>query len=108
MNLDVHLNSRDALCGAGDLEVHVAEEVLQALDVRQQYEVVIRVPGHQAAGDACHHLLDGHARRHQGHAGRAGGRHGGGAVGLEGLGHRADGIGELLLAGKHWNQRPLR
>ena len=35
LDLDVHLDRGDALRGAGDLEVHVAERVLHALDVGQ-------------------------------------------------------------------------
>ena len=34
-HLDVHLEGGDALLGAGDLEVHVAERVFEALDVGQ-------------------------------------------------------------------------
>ena len=38
VNLDVHLNCRDALLGAADLEVHIAEEVFQTLNVHHGLE----------------------------------------------------------------------
>ena len=36
LGLVVHLKRRDAVGGAADLEVHVAEEVLEALDVGER------------------------------------------------------------------------
>ena len=39
-DLDVHLQRGDALLGAGDLEIHVAEMVLVAEDVGQHREPV--------------------------------------------------------------------
>src|SRR5713101_7530128 len=46
LDLDVHLQRRDALGGAADLEVHVAVVVLEALDVGEDRVPVAR--GHQA------------------------------------------------------------
>ena len=40
-DLDVHLQRGDALVGAGDLEVHVAEMVLVAEDVGEHGEAVL-------------------------------------------------------------------
>ncbi len=42
LHLDVHLEGRDALRGAGDLEVHVTEEVLLAEDVGEDGEAAHR------------------------------------------------------------------
>ena len=90
----VHLDGGDTLTGTGHLEVHLAVEVLHALDVD---EGVPLVPvGDEAAGDAGHGGLDGHARVHEGQGGAADGALGGGAVGGEDLAHHADGVGELL------------
>ena len=46
----------DALLGAADLEVHVAVEVLEALDVDHRHPAVPF--GNQAAGDAGDRRLD--------------------------------------------------
>ena len=43
LDLDVHLQRRDALAGAGHLEVHVAEGVFLAEDVRQDDELAVRL-----------------------------------------------------------------
>ena len=64
VDLDIHLDGRDALMGTCHLEVHITEEILQSLDIRQHDEVIIRVSGHKAAGYACHLLLYRHARSH--------------------------------------------
>ena len=77
LDLDVHLQGRDPLAGAGDLEVHVAQVIFQALDVAQDGVPVVL--GDQAHGDARHRVLDRHASIHQrqgaaahrGHRGRA-------------------------------------
>ena len=47
LDLDVHLEGRDALAGAGDLEVHVAVVVFLAGDVGQDREAL-------AVGDEAH------------------------------------------------------
>ena len=90
------------------LEVHIAEEVLQTLDIGQEYEIVVAVTGHQTAGNARDLLFDRYACCHQGHAGSAGGCHGSGTVGLESLGDRADGIREFLDGRQYGKQGPLR
>ena len=51
--------------GAGDLEIHVAEVVLVALDVGEQDEFVARFLD-EADRNAGHRLLDRHAGVHQG------------------------------------------
>ena len=42
LDLDVHLQGRDALAGAGHLEVHVAEGIFLAEDVGQDNELAVR------------------------------------------------------------------
>ena len=50
-DLDVHLERGDAVARAGDLEVHVAEVVLGALDVGQDHVVVALLDeAHRDAG----------------------------------------------------------
>src|SRR5690606_33198073 len=63
LDLDVHLQRRNTLLGAGDLEVHVAQVVLITEDVGQ-HDVVVAF-FHQAHGDARDRRLDRHARVHQ-------------------------------------------
>src|SRR3954449_13162030 len=98
-DLDVHLEGGDAVLGAGDLEVHVAEVVLHARDVGEDGVVVALLDeAHRDAGDR----LSGRGRR--GAAGEPGAPHGGHrrrAVGLEDVRHDADRVREVLGARDH-------
>ena len=104
-DLDVHLERGDPLAGAGDLEVHVTEVVLGALDVGQDHVVVALLDeAHRDPGDR---LLDRHARVHQ-REGRAADRaHRRGAVRLERLGDDPDRVRELGGVRDHGLERPL-
>ena len=104
--LQVHLDGGDALLCAADLEVHLAVEVLDALDVDEGGEAAVIVLN-QAAADARDGGLDGHARVHQRQRGAADGALRRGAVGAEHLGDDANGIGELLDGRQHRQQRAL-
>ena len=95
LDLDVHLEGRDALARAGDLEVHVAVVVFLAGDVGQDGEAV--AVGDEAHRDARDGGLDRHAGVHQRERAAADGRHRGGAVGLEDVGDDAHGVGEGVL-----------
>ncbi len=59
--------------GAGDLEVHVAEEVLETLDVGEDHGLALLLD--QAHGDTGDGALDGHAAVHKGERGAAGRSH---------------------------------
>ena len=105
LGLVVHLQGGDAVRGAADLEVHIAEEVLDALDVGEDDHVVALLDeAHGHTGDG---RGDRHAGVHQGQAASARGGHGGGAVGLEHLGDHADGVGEGVGVGQHGHQCAL-
>ncbi len=103
--LVVHLHGGDAALGAGHLEVHVAEEVLEALDVGEHDGLAVLLD--EAHGDAGDGALERHAGVHEGEGGAAGGRHGAGAVGLHDLGDHADGVGEVVLVGDDGEQGAL-
>ena len=85
--LEVHLDGGDALLGTGDLEVHFAVEVLNALNVDERGEVVAVL--NEAAGDTGDRCLDGHACVHQRERGAADGALRGRAVGGDDLAHDA-------------------
>ena len=104
-DLDVHLQSGDALVGAGHLEVHVAQVVFHAGDVGEHHVVVALFD--EAHGDAGHRAGDRHAGVHQGEGGGADAGHGAGTVGFQGLRDQADGVGELLFIGDDRDERPL-
>ena len=106
LGLVVHLQGGDALGRAADLEVHVAEEVLEALDVGQNDVLVTFLD--EAHGHAGNGALDGHAGVHERERRAAGRRHGRRAVGLHDLGDDADGVRELLLVGDHRLERARR
>ena len=65
-DLGVHLEGGDAVARAGDLEVHVAEVVLDAEDVGQHRDAVPLLD--EPHGDPGHRRLDRHAGVHQRHA----------------------------------------
>ncbi len=104
-DLDVHLQGRDALGRPGDLEVHVAQMVLDAGDVGEDDVVVALLDqSHRHAGDR---RGDRHARGLQRHRGRADGAHRRGPVRLQRVGDDADHVRELLLVGNRGLERPL-
>ena len=107
LDLDVHLNGGDAVHRARDLEVHIAEEVLEALDIGQHADLVaVRIlnQAHRNAGDR---RLDRHARVHQCHGAAAHGSLRRGTVGRKHFAHKADGIREFLFRRDHRQQRAL-
>src|SRR5581483_6708148 len=105
-DLDVHLERGDPGPRAGDLEVHVAQVVLRALDVREDDVVVALL--HEAHRDARHGRRDRHAGVHQRERGAADGAHRRRAVRLERLRDRADRVGELVRRRDDRFERPLR
>ena len=103
--LEVHLDGGDALLGTGNLEVHFAVEVLNALNVDERGEVVAVL--NEAAGDTGDGRLDGNACVHQRERGAADGTLRGRAVGGDDLAHDADGIRELVDRRDDRQQRAL-
>ncbi len=99
VDLDVHLQRRDAVAGAGNLEVHVSEMVLVAHDVREHHELVTLLD--EAHGDTGDRRLDGHARVHQRHARAANARHGARPVGLGNFRDHPHDVGKLLGQVRH-------
>ena len=103
LDLGVELQGRDGVGRAGHLEVHVAECVLGTEDVGEGDVLALGV--HEAHGDAGHGGLDRHTGVHEGEAAGADRGHAGGAVRGEHLGHEAQRVAELVLAGEHGQQR---
>jgi len=95
--LDVQLNSRNALFGACDLKVHVAQMVLKTLDVRQ--ERISIAAGNEPHGDSGDGRSKGHPGIKQSQAAGARAGHGGRPVRRDGLRDRTDGIGEIVCRG---------
>src|SRR5215218_622291 len=104
-DLDVHLQGGDSIARAGDLEVHVAEVILDAGDVGE-HDVVVALldQPHRHASDGGG---DRHAGRHQRHRGSAHGAHRRRAVGLERLRDDPDHVREVLLTRDRRHERPL-
>ena len=103
--LDVHLDGGDALFRAAHLEVHVTEEILDALDVGEG-DVTVAL-GHQTAGDAGHGGLDGHTSVHESQGAAADGTLRSGTVGGQDLAHQAERIGERHHRGEDGHQGPF-
>ena len=102
--LEVELEAGDALLGAGDLAVHVAEGVFPADDVGEQLVagdfLVGVVLGADADADAGHRADQRNAGIHEGQRAAANGGHRGGAVGFHDLAGDADGVG-IVVERKH-------
>src|ERR1700722_14748335 len=98
-DLDVHLQRGDAVLRPGHFEIHVAQMIFIAEDVRQNLE-----PGtllHETHRHAGHGRLDRHTRVHQREAGAAHGGHRARAVRFENLRYHADDVREFLHARHH-------
>ena len=54
VDLDIHLDGGDTIMGTGHLEVHISEEILQALNIGQYDIIVIGLAGHQTTGNTCY------------------------------------------------------
>ena len=74
-NLDVHLQGCDAVHRAGDLEVHIAKEILQALDVGKNGQFSAFLICDQSHRDARNRCVDRNAGIHQAQGGTADGSH---------------------------------
>ena len=73
IDFDVHLQGGDAVLGAGDLEVHVAEMIFDAKNVGQNFIFVAFFD--QAHGHATDHIFKRHAGIHHGQSAGTGTRH---------------------------------
>ena len=68
MNLDVHLDRRNALCSTCNLEVHIAQEVFHPLDVGQDRHLAASVFFHaldKTHRNTSYRSLDRNACIHQ-------------------------------------------
>jgi len=104
-HLHIHLQGCDAGIGAGHLEIHIAQEILHALDVGKHADFIAFL--NQAHGRPANRLADGDAGIHQRQRRAADRAHRGGAVGGQYLRDHAQHVGELVPRGQHWYQRPL-
>ncbi len=102
MNLDIHLDRCDTLLCTGYLEIHIAKEIFQSLDIRQNDVIIIRLTGNQTTGNTCNCRLDRYTCCHQGHAGCTDTCLRSGTIGFKGLRYRTDCIWELFLT---WQNR---
>ena len=107
MNLDIHLDRCDTLMSTGYLEVHIAEEIFQTLDIGQNQIIVVGISGHQTAGNTCNRLLDRYAGSHQRHCGRTDTCLRSRTIGFKSLRYSTDRIRELFLCRKYRDQRTL-
>ena len=101
VHLDVHLRGGDAVLGARHLEVHVAQVVFIAQNVRQHGPLAGLGVGDQTHGDARHGFLDLHAGVHQRQGSGADRRHRRRAVRLKDVRHDAHGVGVLVAQRDH-------
>ena len=103
LDLDVHLQRGDALLGAGHLEVHVAEMILVAEDVRQNRKALVFED--QAHRDTRGRPLQGNAGIHQRERGAADRGHRRRAVGFGDLRDHAHRVREFVVRRQHGMDR---
>ncbi len=100
--LQVELEAGDAVLGAAEFEVHVAEVIFGTDDVGEQvvalHVALLVVLGDETDGNAGDRCLDRNAGIHQREHAGADARHRGGAVGFHHFADHADGVGEIFRA----------
>jgi hypothetical protein len=106
LDLDVHLQRRNPIGGARDLEVHVPEVILVSEDIRQdRHPIAVRDQAHRDPRDG---RLDRNAGVHQRERTATNRRHRRRTIRLEGLRHDSDRVGEFLCVRQHGFDGALR
>jgi hypothetical protein len=107
LDLDVHLDGRDALGRPRHLEVHIPAEVLFILQVGEND--VLPFSSSDTSPSAMPETGEEiGTRRHERQRGPASRSHGRRSVGFQNFRDDADGVGEVLLLGQHGLQSALR
>ena len=101
VDLDIHLRGGDTVGGARHLEIHVAQVVLIAQNIRQHGPPAACGIRDQTHGDTRYGFLDLHAGVHQREGSGADRRHRRRAVRLEDVRYDAHGVGVLLAQRNH-------
>src|SRR5690554_4487359 len=104
LDLDIHLQGGDTVCGTGHFEVHIAQVILVTQDIGQNSELVAFF--HQSHGDTGYRSLQGNTAIHQGQTRTAHTGHGAGTVGFGNFRYHADHIGEVILVWQHGLHTP--
>ena len=107
LDFDIHLDSGNTLCGARNLEVHIAEEVFKSLNIGKHLEVARFLIFDKTHSNARNRRFDGNAGVHKRHCRTAHGSHGRRAVWRKNVVNHSYCIGEAVLVGKHGNKRAL-
>ena len=106
LDLDIHLQSRHALRGSRDLEVHVAKMVLVTENIGQHGKLVAFLDqAHRNTRNRRRQWYTGSHQRQRTHTYR---RHGTGAIGFGDLGHHSHGVRELFLVRQYRSQTASR
>ena len=104
-DFNIHLNSRNALCRTGYLEVHITQSIFHALNIRQNRKVVIlRYKSHSYARNGS---LNGNARIHKCQRTAANATHRAGTVGFENFRHDANSVREFFFRRHHLSKSPF-
>ena len=104
-DFNIHLNSRNALCRAGYLEVHITQSIFHALNIRQNRKVVIlRYKPHSYARNGS---LNGNACIHKRQRTAANAAHRAGTVGFENFRHDANSVREFFFRRHHLSKSPF-
>ena len=105
-NFDIHLQGRDTVTGTRYFEVHIAQVVFVAQNVRQNNVVVALF--HQTHCDTCNGGFNWHACIHQRQRGTTHGSHRRGTVGFGDFRHHTYGVREFVCFWHHCQHAALR
>jgi len=106
LDLDVHLQCRDAVFRSGHFEIHVAQMIFVTQDVGEH--LVALAFEHEPHGNARDRRLERNTRVHHGERCAAYRSHRRGAVGLENFGHYTNDVRELLHVRHHGSDTTTR
>ena len=104
-DLDVHLQGRDTIGGAGDLEVHVTKVIFVTQDIGQNCKAIAVLD--QTHGYSRHMSLDGHAGVHQGKAASTNTGHRGRPVRFSDFRNYTHRISKIFRTGQHAGKSSL-
>ena len=69
MDLDIHLDSGNAIVCSGYLKVHISKKVFQSLDIGKYDIIIVCVAGYETAGNTRNLFFDRHSGCHKRHGG---------------------------------------
>jgi len=106
-NFNIHLDCGDTVYSTRNLEVHIAEEILQALNIRKNGDFAAFGILDKTHCDTRDGTLDGNAGVHKSKRGAADGSLRSRSVGRKNFGYESDCVREFVLGRNHRLESPF-